>query len=63
MKIVVDADLCELNAVCVAVAPELFDIVDDDTLQVIGEVTADNEEHVRNAVASCPKSALSIGLR
>jgi len=60
VKIVVDADLCELNAVCVAVAPDVFDIAEDDTLQVVGEVTAENEDHVRNAVGGCPKSALSL---
>jgi len=61
VKIVVDADRCEMNAVCVGLAPDLFDIADDDTLNVVGEVTADNEDQIRNAVAACPKSALSFG--
>lgn len=60
MKIVVDADRCEMNAVCILQAPEVFDFADDDTLQVIAEVTDDNEAAVRNAVSACPKSALSL---
>ena len=29
-KVVVDFDLCESNAVCMAVAPEVFEVRDDD---------------------------------
>jgi len=60
VKIVVDADRCEMNAVCVGLAPDVFDIADDHSLKVVGEVTVDNEDHIRNAVAACPKSALSL---
>jgi len=37
MKIVVDYDVCESNAVCMAVAPELFEVRDDDFLYVLDE--------------------------
>ena len=60
-RIVVDWDLCEANGVCEAMAPDSFEIDDDDMMQVLNdEVTPDNEERVQRAVAGCPKSALSI---
>ena len=30
MKIVVDFDLCESNAICMQIAPDLFEVRDDD---------------------------------
>jgi ferredoxin len=60
-KIVVDWDLCEANGICEAMAPDSFEVDDDDMLQVLNdEVTSENEERVQRAVAGCPKSALSI---
>ena len=61
MKIKVDFDLCESNALCEAIAPENFEIDDDDFLQILDdEVTDENRERIDRAVASCPKSAISI---
>ena len=37
MRIVVDFDLCESNAVCMAIAPEVFEVRDDDFLYVLDE--------------------------
>jgi ferredoxin len=60
-KIKVDFDLCESNAMCEALAPDNFQVDDDDFLQILDErVTDDNEVLVEQAVASCPKSAISI---
>jgi ferredoxin len=60
-KIKVDFDLCESNALCEGIAPDHFQIDDDDYLQVLDdEVTDENESLIRQAVASCPKSAISI---
>jgi ferredoxin len=60
-KIVVDWDLCEANGICEAMAPDSFEIDDDDMLQVLNdEVTSENEDRVQRAVAGCPKSALSV---
>jgi ferredoxin len=57
----VDFDLCESNALCEALAPKNFEIDDDDYLQVIDdEVTDDNRDAVMQAVAACPKAAISI---
>ncbi|MEO5653052.1 MAG: ferredoxin [Marmoricola sp.] len=60
-KIKVDFDACESNAMCEALAPDVFEVDDDDFLQVHTDVvTEENRERVEQAVASCPKSALSI---
>ncbi len=37
MKIVVDYDLCASNAVCMGIAPELFEVRDDGFLYVLDE--------------------------
>ena len=37
MKVVVDFDLCESNAVCMDVCPEVFKVDDDDMLQILIE--------------------------
>ena len=43
MKIKVDFDLCESNAMCEALAPDVFELDDDDFLQLnTDEVTAEN---------------------
>ena len=60
-KIKVDFDLCESNAMCEALAPDHFQVDDDDFLQILDEnVTEEQLAIVEQAVASCPKSALSI---
>ena len=37
MKVVVDFDRCESNAVCMGIAPEVFEVRDDDFLYVLQE--------------------------
>ena len=60
-RVEVDYDLCESNALCEAVAPDVFQLDDDDHLQIEdGTVTDENRSRVEQAVASCPKTALRI---
>lgn len=60
-KVVADFDLCESNAMCEALAPDVFRIDDDDFLQIDDPtVTDENRARVQQAVAACPKSALKI---
>lgn len=60
-KVKADYDLCESNAMCEALAPDVFRIDDNDDLQIDdGTVTEGNRDLVEQAVAACPKSALSI---
>jgi ferredoxin len=61
MKIKVDYDLCESNALCEAMAPEVFEVDDDDNLQLKTDETTDaNIENVKRAVAACPRAAISL---
>ncbi len=61
MKVKVDFDLCESNALCEAIAPAAFEIDDDDNLQILDEnVNEENRDTIERAVASCPKSAISV---
>lgn len=63
-KVVVDFDLCESNAVCMAVAPEVFEVRDDDFLYILDEEPADDlRSKVQMAVERCPKQAISIDER
>lgn len=61
MRVVVNFDLCESNALCMAVAPEVFEVRDDDLLYVLDENPPEElREKVLAAVRVCPKNAISI---
>ena len=61
MKVVVNYDLCESNAVCMAVAPEVFEVRDDDFLYVLDEEPDESlREKVEEAARRCPKQAITI---
>lgn len=61
MKIIVDYDLCEANAVCMAEAPEVFQVDDEDNLQILDEHPAEAlRAKVEAAVRLCPKQALKL---
>jgi len=61
MKVTVDPLVCEANAICVGILPEVFELDDEDNLSILQpEVSAEREAKVRQAVRSCPKAALSI---
>jgi ferredoxin len=61
MRIQVDFDLCESNGLCEAMAPEVFELDDDDFLQLhTEETTEENVTAVQRAVAACPRAAISL---
>lgn len=61
MKVVVDYDLCESNALCMAAAPEVFEVRDDDFLYVLDENPPEElRSKVELAVQRCPKQAIRI---
>lgn len=61
MHIKCDFDLCESNAVCVGMAPDVFELDDNDYLVILTDDVAETRrEEMRQVVASCPRSALSI---
>jgi ferredoxin len=61
MKVVVDFDLCESNAVCMGIAPEVFEVRDDDFLYILNEHPDESmRPKIEEAVRRCPKQAISI---
>ena len=61
MRIVVNRDQCEGNAVCQNVAPEVFVVDDDDQAQVKqGHPSEALRPKIETAVRRCPRQALSI---
>jgi ferredoxin len=61
MRVTVDLSLCESNALCMASAPEVFELRDDDCLYVLD---AEPPERLRGkiteAVQRCPKQAIRL---
>jgi ferredoxin len=61
MRVIIDYDLCESNALCMAAAPEVFEVRDNDLLYVLQEHPPEAlREKVLAAVRACPKAAISI---
>jgi ferredoxin len=61
MRIVVDFDVCEANALCMGIAPEVFEVDDNDFLNVlVVEPPEEMRSLVEEAVRACPKRAISI---
>ena len=60
MRVIVDHDRCEGNAVCMGIAPDLFDLDDDDYAVVKTDpIPADREEAAERAIMECPRAALA----
>jgi len=60
-KVVVDFDLCESNAVCMGILPEVFEVREDNFLYVLQENPPDAlRPQVEDAVRQCPRQAISI---
>ncbi len=61
MRVIVDFDLCESNALCMAAAPEVFEVRDDDFLYVLQEEPPEDlRAKVEEAVRRCPKQAIRL---
>lgn len=59
MRVKVDHDRCEGNAVCLGIAPDIFDLDDEDYAVVkLDPVPADLEALAEQAIAECPRAAL-----
>ncbi|WP_244438623.1 ferredoxin [Mycolicibacterium septicum] len=62
-RVEVDAGLCEGHALCIQLAPEVFDLSDD---EVAGAAPADGQwdqrtwDNVKSAVDACPRQAISL---
>lgn len=61
MKVVVDFDACMSNAVCMGIAPEVFEVRDDGYLYILDEHPPEALRHaVEEAAMACPTQAITI---
>ena len=61
MRVVVDYDLCESNALCMAAAPEVFEVREDDFLYVLQDEPPEAQRAaVEEAARRCPKQAITV---
>ena len=61
MKVKIDYDLCESNAICVDACPEIFSIDENDKLIVsTGKPDEALRDKLQRAVANCPRQALTL---
>ena len=61
MKVIVNFDVCESNALCMEAAPEVFEVRDDDFLYVLDENPPEAlRAKVEEAVRRCPKQAIRL---
>jgi ferredoxin len=61
MKVIVDRDRCEGNAVCVRCCPDVFRLQDDDKVTILMDSIPENlRTRVQMAVNGCPRQALSL---
>jgi ferredoxin len=61
VRVTVDHALCEGNAICTALAPDLFDL-DDDGIAVVLPAAADDQHRAdaEQAARACPRVAISV---
>jgi ferredoxin len=61
MRVVVDLRQCEANGLCMGIAPEVFELTDEDELILLQEHPDESlRPRVEEAVRQCPKQAISI---
>jgi ferredoxin len=61
VRVKVDYDVCESNAVCMGLVPEVFEVRDDDFLYVLDENPPESlRPRLEEAVRSCPKAAITL---
>jgi ferredoxin len=60
VRIQVDPALCEANARCVSIAPEVFALDDDEVLHIADLGERADAARLRRAVDACPMSALTM---
>jgi ferredoxin len=60
MEIRVDPALCEANARCVSLAPDVFALDDDEVLHIADLGEGADLVRLRRAVDACPMTALTL---
>ncbi len=61
LRVHVDYDLCTSNAVCMGIAPEIFEVRDDGFMYVLNENPGPEfDERLQHCVDGCPNGAISL---
>ena len=61
MKITVNFDMCQSNALCMGVAPEVFEVRDDGFLYILNENPGEElRAKMDEAVRLCPTQAITV---
>jgi len=61
MKVTVDFDLCEANALCMGACPEVFKLSDEDELIILVDEPAESLRYqVEEAAQLCPRLAITL---
>jgi ferredoxin len=60
MRVIVDLELCQSHGQCMAVAPDLFDLDDEDVLHWVAEPDESHRAEVEDAAAVCPVTAITV---
>ncbi len=58
MRVYIDEDLCIGCGLCASIEPSVYEMGGDNLSHIVGDVTDDNEDAVREAVESCPVDAI-----
>ncbi|WP_420752201.1 ferredoxin [Rhodococcus sp. O3] len=60
IRLHVDHDLCEAHALCTEIAPEVFDLGDDDLAHCDESPPEALWPKVKSAASACPRQAITI---
>jgi ferredoxin len=61
MHVNVDYDLCDSNAICMGIVPEVFEVRDDGFLYILNEDPGEElRAKLQESVRACPTQAISI---
>lgn len=62
MKVRVNSEICAGFGICTGIAPEVFELHNDGyAVVLVGTVTPENEDAMRQAESQCPARAISLG--
>ena len=59
-RVHVDMNLCQSHGECVYVAPDIFELGDDDVLRWREQISDDEREVAQEAVDACPMLAIRL---
>ncbi len=60
IKVHIDTNLCQSHGECVGIAPDLFQLDDDDFIHWQEEVDDSRRAELESAVDTCPMTAIRI---